>query len=354
MWPTTRWLLSQPFFLSLALALILLAPLASDGRRGRVWAVSQPLARLACPAGYQASIYAQGLRSPDGLAFDPAGTLYVAEELAGRVSSVAPDGSATPIVSGLDHPEGIAFDPDGNLYIVEDRQHGRVLRVSPSGTLSVLMTDREAPEGIAYATNGTIYITESNIQFTDAPFDYRTRITAITSAGKAITVRSDVIFWSYSGITIGADGMLYVANEAAETNSYGVSGHDSIFKVDPASGKRTLAASNLFAPEGLRFGAGNTFPLYVIEENLGNGAGRLSRVEANGDHTPFCTGFLSIEDVIIDQSGRIYVSEDGSGSIIQIEPIAPAPTPQPTPQPTPTAGPQPALFLPVILGGGTN
>jgi hypothetical protein len=45
----------------------------------------------------------------------------------------------------------------------------------------------------------------------------------------------------------------------------------------------------------------------------------LSRVEASGSHVPFCTDFYTIEDVILDEQGRLYVSEDGSGSIIVIE-----------------------------------
>ncbi len=84
-------------------------------------------------------------------------------------------------------------------------------------------------------------------------------------------------------------------------------------------GSRTLFASNLVRPEGLRFAANGEFPLYVAEEDTGGGAGLLVRVEANGTHIPFCTGFYSIEDVIQDEDGRLYVSEDDSDSVIVIE-----------------------------------
>jgi glucose/arabinose dehydrogenase len=86
---------------------------------------------------------------------------------------------------------------------------------------------------------------------------------------------------------------------------------------------RTLFTSNLVAPEGARFAANGEFPLYVAEEDIGGGVGRLSRVEADGSHMPFCTGFYSIEDVVQDENGRLYVSEDGSGLVIVIEADSP-------------------------------
>jgi alkaline phosphatase len=59
--------------------------------------------------------------------------------------------------------------------------------------------------------------------------------------------------------------------------------------------------------------------LYVAQEDTGSGSGMLSRVEANGSHTPLCTGFYGIEDVIQGDDGRLYVSEDTTGLVIAIE-----------------------------------
>jgi alkaline phosphatase len=128
--------------------------------------------------------------------------------------------------------------------------------------------------------------------------------------------------WSYAGLTLGPAGALYVTNEAS-----GIGTADSLFVIDPISGDRTLLAANLVSPEGLRFGPGGDFPLYVVEEDSGDGSGKLSRVEANGTHLPVCTGFQSIEDVLVDQQGRLFVSEDGRGRIILIEAAPPARTP---------------------------
>ncbi len=277
---------------------------------------NDPVPRIQCPAGHTATIYAEGLSAPDGLAFSPSGVLYVAEESAGRVSRIASDGSATPVVTGLTAPEGIAFDDVGNLYVVEDIEGGRLVRVAAGGSTTTLASGLDAPEGVVWrAADDTLYVTESNIQFASIPQDpLRTHVTAV-SPHTGLTTRLLTDTWlSYAGIISGPDGLLYVTNEAS-----GVITNASVFTVDPNTGTSSLFASGLVTPEGLRFVDGG-FPLYVAEEDTGDGAGRLSRVDADGSHAPLCTGFRTIEDVALDGEGGIYVSEDGSGSIIHIKP----------------------------------
>jgi sugar lactone lactonase YvrE len=300
------------------------------------------LPRIQCARGYTATVYAQGLSSPDGLAFSPEGVLYVAEEAAGRVSQIGPTGSFTPVITGLKSPEGIAFDDTGTLYVVEDEQAGRLVERGPGGVTTTLATDLDAPEGVVWASGDVLYVTESNFQFVTAPTDLRTRIAAVSSSGAVTRVitntptinGSDVTFWSYAGIAIGPGGLLYVSNEISGqeitqtvvvipgtlTLTITLSTTDSIFSVDPATGVRTLFASDLVSPEGLRFSANGEFPLYVAEEDVGGGAGRLSRVESDGSHVPRCTGFFGVEDVAVDRRGWLYVSEDTSGLVVLIKP----------------------------------
>jgi DNA-binding beta-propeller fold protein YncE len=174
----------------------------------------------------------------------------------------------------------------------------------------------DAPEGVVWrAADDTLYITESTAQFTSFPPDPpQTHVTAIASLGGPATRLHTDTWSSYAGITLGPDGLLYVTNEAS-----GLIGNASVLTVDPASGTASSFVSDLVSPEGLRF-RGEGFPLYVVEEDVGDGGGRVSRIDAGGNHAPFCTGFQTIEDVVVDRDGRIYVSEDGSGSIIRIEP----------------------------------
>ncbi len=299
-----------------------------------------PLPRVRCAPGYTATIYVEGLSSPDGLAFSPAGVLHVAEETAGWVSQIGLTGGVTPVISGVTDPEGIAFDSFGSLYVVEDSQAGRVIKRSPDGVTTTLATDFDAPEGVAWASDDVLYVTESNMEFVTNPFDLQTRIAAVSSSGLVTRVitntpivnGTDVVFWSYAGLAIGPDGLLYVTNEISGkeitqtmvlpggfTLTFTLFTTDSVFTVDPDTGSRVLFASNLLSPEGLCFSADGDFPVYVAEEDVGDGTGRLSRVESDGSHTPLCTGFFNIEDVTVDRNGRLYVSEDTSGLIILVE-----------------------------------
>jgi sugar lactone lactonase YvrE len=269
---------------------------------------------IACVEGYTATVFARGLASPDGLAFGPDGQLYVAEERAGRVSRIDAKGGVTIVLRGLHDPEGLAFDNSGNLYVVEDVAAGRVVKMAADGRVTTLVTDSDAPEGVVWSPGGNLYFTESNAQFALNPFSFRTRITTVGPGGDVTSVLTSTLLWSYAGITIGPSGFLYVTNEAS-----GVGTDDSIFVVDPITGERVLFARDLVSPEGLSFSVDGAFPLYVAEESVGRDGGRLSKVEANGSHMPLCTGFKDIEDVVVDKAGRLFVSEDGSGSIILVQ-----------------------------------
>lgn len=326
-------------------------------------AAGDPVPAVDCGDIYTATVYAEGLHSPDGLAFGPDGLLYVAQESAGVVSQVDAAGVVTDVLAGLSNPEGIAFDDAGNLYVVEDvLTNARLIRRSPAGVTTTITSDLVGSEGVVVAADGTIYVTESNVENlianpTDA-LNARSYVTAVSATGivtRMVTSQPQVVsqvgldiyveFLSFSGIALGSDGLLYVGNE---TSGYSASGDQppftitvtttkSITAVNPATGVSMLFASNLLAVEGVRFTAGGQFPLLAVEEDLdpddANVGGRLSQVAANGALAVICTGWGSIEDVIMDDQGRLYVSEDvgGNGRIIRLE-----------------NSPQWQIFLPVI------
>ena len=70
------------------------------------------------PAGVVSTFVSSGLAGPQGLAFDAAGNLYVANNGSNTVSEVTPAGAVSTVAgSGLDQPVGLAFDAAGDLYV---------------------------------------------------------------------------------------------------------------------------------------------------------------------------------------------------------------------------------------------
>ena len=92
------------------------------------------------------AVLADGLQGPDGCAISPySGSIYFSEEEAARIVRLDPDGQSrvlidagTPIYESeggrmvrgqpLRSPEGIALDRAGRLYVVEDIPDGRLIR----------------------------------------------------------------------------------------------------------------------------------------------------------------------------------------------------------------------------------
>lgn len=91
---------------------------------------------------FEGSVDAVGIEasfdSPEGLAFDAAGSLLVADTGNGIVRQVTPAGEVTTLVdasAGLVAPCGLCFDPAGNLYITDRGAHC-VAKLTPAGVVS--------------------------------------------------------------------------------------------------------------------------------------------------------------------------------------------------------------------------
>src|SRR6185436_8876839 len=119
-----------------------------------------------------------------GVAIDPNGRTYVANAWLNTISIFAPDatGETLPMATirggatGLDSPEGIAFDARGNLYVANSGYSepdvarvtvyppGSEGNVAPIATISGPGTSLRSPSDVAVDSVGRIYVANQGVQ----------------------------------------------------------------------------------------------------------------------------------------------------------------------------------------------
>jgi sugar lactone lactonase YvrE len=131
---------------------------ATDGRRGEAGVTASCFGFRFCPALELARLTALGLPGnfvkPTGLALDRLGALLLTtqelntdgQRTRRAVAKLHPGGRINLFAAALDHPQGLALDPAGNLYVA-DGLSGRVFRFAapPPPELDPLATITNEP-----------------------------------------------------------------------------------------------------------------------------------------------------------------------------------------------------------------
>jgi DNA-binding beta-propeller fold protein YncE len=105
--------------------------------------------------GSESTFTATGLSSPQGIAFDTSGNLYVANSGNGQAGSgyiekYNSSGVGSVFASGLNFPYGLAFDSAGDLFTSSRGTSGNeIYEFSPTGAETILTTDVSGPEFLA-------------------------------------------------------------------------------------------------------------------------------------------------------------------------------------------------------------
>jgi hypothetical protein len=192
------------------------------------------------------------LSSPYGVAVDAAGNLYIADAGNSRVRKVSTSGTITTVAgsgtygfsgdggpatnAALSSPQGVALDAAGNLYIA-DAQDTRVRKVSTSGTITTVAgsgtygfsgdggpaTDAglKGPTGVAVDAAGNLYIAD--------PGNHRVR--KVSTSGTITTVAGNG--------TQGFSGDAGPATNASLNTPYGVAvdAAGNLYIADPGNNR---------------------------------------------------------------------------------------------------------------------
>jgi sugar lactone lactonase YvrE len=110
------------------------------------------------PGGVR-STFAAGLSYPYGLAFNSAGDLFQTGQGGSTIYEYAPDGTRTTFASGLGYTYGLAFNSAGNLFVA-DAGSATIYEYTPDGTQSTFASGLAVPLGLAFNSSGNLFVSD--------------------------------------------------------------------------------------------------------------------------------------------------------------------------------------------------
>lgn len=162
----------------------------------------------------------------NGQFFDRDGNLVCCEGGAGRLTSVAPDGTVTVLTDKYDgkklnSPNDLWIDPEGGVYFTDPR-YGRDRRMELDGfyvfylspdhkTLTRVIDDMKVPNGVIGTADGKLlYVAD--------PGAGKTYVYRVTGPGK-ITGRRQFAAQGSDGMTLDERGNVYLTSDAVNVYS---------------------------------------------------------------------------------------------------------------------------------------
>ena len=319
---------------------------------------------LAGTAGTTGSTDATGalarFSSPQALATDSNGNVFVADWLNNTVRKVTPAGVVTTFAgtvgssgfgcSGnlLDGPQGVAVDAAGSVYVSSN--YSVICKITSGGSMSQLAdgagsTDSyfDNPRGLAVDAAGNVYVADS---FNEIIRKVSAAGTVTTLAGRKITRGSadgsgtSARFRRPNSVAVDATGNVYVADEENHT----------VRKITPAGLVNTLAGSasvpgsadgtgasaqfnapagsavdaqgNIYLADTNNFTIRKVTPAGVVS-TLAGSAGTPGSSDGTGANAQFRFGGSGDGDpvgIAIDGGGNLYVADSANYTIRKITP----------------------------------
>lgn len=289
-------------------------------------------------AGLVSTLVSGTLNGPQGLALDSGGNLYVADAGNAVIRKVSTSTGTTTVYAGtlghsgfndgavgtgqFGYPVGLAFDPAGNLYVA-DAQGSNIRKVNTSGVISTYNS------GVAAATPGEI-----DGPIADAAFSHPTGLAA-DAAGNLFVVDGGTVIRE---ITAGGN-VSTVAGAPARTGSLNAAGSNALFNISTTAGASIAATgtSTIFVADGnnglIREGVplasqAPTIQYQPVSQTINNGSQVTVMATVNGANLTYQWYFngvaipgansdtLTIGSIGADQAGVYTVTASNSfGSV---------------------------------------
>ncbi|HTX35441.1 MAG TPA: IPT/TIG domain-containing protein [Bryobacteraceae bacterium] len=310
---------------------------------------------------------------PSGLAADSAGNLYVADTGNQRIRKIAPDGTVSTVAgtgnqgygndgapalsADLNSPEGVAVDPSGNLYIA-DTENQRVREVAKDGIISTIagsgfpgysgdngpavQATLFLPTDVAADSSGNVYIADLGSSRIRMVSNGNITTIAGSDAGILPTVGQAAVsirFNGPTGVAVDGAGNVYFAEGSIGSGSGLGTGDYRVWEItqgiaDSAAGDGLesyggdggpAATAQVNNPAGMAFdSAGN---LYIAD----SGNNRVRRISPSGtivtvagtgvagysgDNGPATSAQLNgPSGVAVDTAGNLYIADTGNNRV---------------------------------------
>jgi len=308
--------------------------------------------------GASASFY-----TPEGVAVDASGNVYVADANNDLVRKVTSGGAVTTIAGAYSFsgfvdgtgagaefsaPAGVSADSGGNVY-VSDAGNSSIRKITPSGVVTTIAgTSGEGfadgtgnaarlyyPEDLAIDGNGNMYVADSE----------NCTIRKVTPAGVVTTVAgtpgnigsadgtgpSAQFYYPY-GVALDGNGNLFVTDQLNSTIRKVVLSTGAVTTVAGSPGVQgstnaTGSAASFFYPAGIAVDSGGN--IYVSEQRnfdvrkitsagvvttLAGTAGAIGHADGTGP----AASFDAPAGMVLDGSGNLYVADLANATIRKI------------------------------------
>jgi sugar lactone lactonase YvrE len=289
------------------------------------------------------------ISSPDGVATDSAGNVYVADTNNSIIRKITPadvvstlaggpgvEGSTdgTGIAARFRSPRGVATDSAGNVYVADTRNNA-IRKITPAGVVTKLAgsgspgsTDGTGsagffnlPRGIATDSAGNIYVADtdnSTIRKITPAGEVSTLAGTAGVAGSTDATGAAARFNFPRGVAADSAGNLYVA----DTNNH------TIRKITPAGAVTTLAGTAGVSGSTDATGAAArfNFPFGVATDSAGNiyvadfGNNAIRKITPAGVVSTLAGASGGPHDLATDSAGNVYVADTNNSIILKITP----------------------------------
>lgn len=302
--------------------------------------------------------------NPHSVALDASGNLWVSDSgnhtirritAAGVVTTFAgaagsagsTDGSGS--AARFSTPQGLAFDASGNLFVA-DWGNSLLRKISPAGAVTTFagsagpgrFTDGtgtsarfQSPAGLAFDSSGTLYVSDyynHTIRKVTATAIVTTWIGSPPRAGSANGIGAAGLFQNPYGIAVDSSRNVYVADQV-ETHTIRKITADGVVSTlaglagvhGSADGTGSMAL--FYSPAAVAVDSSGN--VYVADKDnhtirkitaagvvttLAGSAGNLGTADGTGS----AARFFSPQGVAVDASGNVYVADSGNGTIRKI------------------------------------